>query len=295
MLRLIHQQTVTGAILVDDIDDGLPNKQIKRLGSTADPDAYKRDGYANEPKQPCYVPRVNPNNTAQAGYIDLEETQRVTHSAFNGKIAGLQTAGLVSVVSLVAADLNAPAISGYTVSSPASGDVTLAGTAFLSVLPDVTSVAFAGAGVGSVTLTQAQIIAVAPGAVSNTAIIVDATLIPSLSAGDTITVNADAQDSNTVTIAPVISAVTLDSPAAGDVTIDGVSLESVAPLETSVRLFGAGVGDVTLTKTQILAAAPGAVSDTQIIIDSTLIAGLASADDIIVTAGAQASNTFAVP
>ena len=93
----------------------------------------------------------------------------------------------------------------------------------------------------------------------------------------------------------IVGGVTLNSPGAGDVTIDGTNLASVAPDITSVRLFGGGVGDVTLTTAQILAVAPGAVGDTQIIIDSTLIAGLASADDIVVTADGQASNTFAVP
>ena len=56
MFRLIHNQTIQNGILVDDIDDGLPNKEVHRLGSTADPKAYVRDGYANKVKQPCYIP-----------------------------------------------------------------------------------------------------------------------------------------------------------------------------------------------------------------------------------------------
>jgi len=39
MLRLVHKQTVQGAILVDDIDDGIPNKEVHRLGSYGDPKA----------------------------------------------------------------------------------------------------------------------------------------------------------------------------------------------------------------------------------------------------------------
>ena len=76
MLRLIHAQTGLGGIVIDDIDDGLPNKEVHRLGSTADPKAYPRDGYANSPKQPCYIPYANPSNTAQAGYIDLSACNR---------------------------------------------------------------------------------------------------------------------------------------------------------------------------------------------------------------------------
>lgn len=200
MLRLIHTQTEQGAILVDDIDDGLPNKQVHRLGSTADPKAYKRDGYANEPKQPVYVPRANPDNDAQAGYIDLNETQKVLASAAGGKIAGLQTAGKISVVSLVAADLAAPVITAVTLNAPAAGDVTIDGTGFLSVLPDETSVRLFGAGVGDVTLTQTQIEAVAPGAVSDIQIVIDSTLIAGLASADDVVVTADAQASNTFAV-----------------------------------------------------------------------------------------------
>jgi hypothetical protein len=56
MLRVIHNQTVVGGIIVDDIDDGLPNKEVHRLGSSAYPKQYVRDGYAGKAKQPCYIP-----------------------------------------------------------------------------------------------------------------------------------------------------------------------------------------------------------------------------------------------
>ena len=90
MLRLVHAQTIQGAILVDDIDDGLPNKDVHRLGSTADPKAYVRDGYANKPKQACYVPRTQSAEGFPLipGYITLNETPRVTLSAGKGKILG---------------------------------------------------------------------------------------------------------------------------------------------------------------------------------------------------------------
>ncbi len=191
MLRLIHTQTTQGALLVDDIDDGLPNKLTHRLGSTGDPKAYKRDGYANEPKQAVYVPRTKPTDASVAGYVDLNETQKVLHSAGTGKIAGLQAAGLVTVVSFVASDLATPAITTATIDSPALGDVTIVGTDFLSVSPNITSVRAFGAGVGDVTLTASQITGVAPGALSDTSIVIDSTLLPGLAAGDSVTVTAD--------------------------------------------------------------------------------------------------------
>jgi hypothetical protein len=181
MLRLIHNQTVQGAILVDDIDDGLPNKQGHRLGSTADPNAYVRDGYANKPKQKCYIPRTQAAEGFPLiqGYISLNETPRVTLSAGKGKIYGLQNAGLVDVVSLVAADVAAPTLATASLNVPGPGDLTLVGTTFLSVSPDVTTVIITGT--GAVTLTAAQIIA-GTGTVGATSIVIPAALVPGIAA-----------------------------------------------------------------------------------------------------------------
>jgi len=202
MLRIIHAQTVGGPLLLDDIDDGLPNKQVKRLGSSADPNAYARDGYANAPKQPCYIPYTNLADSTQPGYIDLEETSRVTHSAHSGKVKGFQDSGMVTVVSFLASDLTTPVITDAEIDVPAAGDLTIDGTDFLSISPDVTVVDLWGAGVGGtavapgVTLTAAQIIAVSPGAVGDTQIVIDATLMASLAAGDFARVTADGNASN---------------------------------------------------------------------------------------------------
>lgn len=177
MLRLIHTQTVQGAILVDDVDDGLPNKTAHRLGSTADPKAYKRDGYANAPKQKCYVPRVKATDATVAGFIDLNETARVLHSAKDGKIAGLVRAGKVTVVSLVASDLATPTLATATLDAPGAGDLTLAGTNFLSVAPDISKVVLTGT--GAVTLTSTQI-TVGGGTFTATSIVIPAALVPGI-------------------------------------------------------------------------------------------------------------------
>lgn len=184
MLRVVHNQTVYGAILVDDVDDGLPNKAVHRFGSTADPKAYSRDGYANSPKQPCYVPRSQASNgfPLVQGYITLNETPRVTFSAGKGKISKLQTAGLVTVVSLLASDIAAPSLSVANLDDPGAGDLTLTGTTFLSVAPDVTAVLLTGT--GATTLTAAQIIA-GGGTVGATSIFIPAALIPGVSTGTT--------------------------------------------------------------------------------------------------------------
>jgi len=195
MLRLIHSQTVQGAIVVDDIDDGLPNKTAHRLGSTADPKAYARDGYANSPKQPCYIPRTKPGNPLTAGYIDLNQTSRVNLSAGQGKIFKLTQAGLISVVSFVASDLATPVVTNAQASVPGPGDVTITGTGFLSVAPNDSIVVFTGT--GAVTLTRNQIV-VGGGTFTNVSIVILAALIPGVvAATSSVKVNADDNNSNT--------------------------------------------------------------------------------------------------
>lgn len=200
MLRLTHTQTVQGAIRVDDIDDGLPNKTAHRLGSAGDPKAYARDGYANSDKQPCYVPRTKIGEPAIAGFIDLRETSPVVLSAGKGKIAKLQAAGFITVTSLLPTDLATPVVTLGTRGSPGAGDVTLTGTGFLSVAPDISTVTLSGAGVGSVTLTAAQILLGTGGVFTNTSIVIDTLLAPGLGAGDTVQVRSDGRLSNIYTL-----------------------------------------------------------------------------------------------
>lgn len=171
MLRLIHAQTIPGAILVDDIDDGLPNKEVYRLGTTADPKAYQRDGYANKAKQNCYVPynMTRAGFPAIPGYINLHETESVTLSAGKGKISKLKLAPqypvgtvtpLLSVISLVAADIVASTV---TAASHVAANYDIVGTVLSSVSPDTTTVMFTQ-GVGATmpnpaVWTQAAIVA----------------------------------------------------------------------------------------------------------------------------------------
>lgn len=295
MLRLIHNQVGQGRILVDDIDDGLPNKDTRRLGSAGDPKAYKRDGYANEPKQPCYIPRVKPGDPSIAGYIDVRETQRVTLSAGKGKISKLQQAGLISVVSLAPTDLVTPVVASAVLGDPGVGDVTIGGTGFLSVAPDISSVTLSGAGVGAVTLTRTQILAGAGGAFTNTSIVIDTLLVPGLADGDTITVRSDGRVSNTFTLraTPNLTAGTVGVPGAGDVTLTGTDLLSDDGSANTVTFAGAGVGGpLTLTRAQVLAGTDGAFTNTSIVVDTLLVPGLAAGDTATVLANAHTSNVF---
>lgn len=166
MLRIQHNGTTLGPILIDDIDDGLPNKTAHRL--VGDPYAYNRDGYANVPKQRCYVPR--------GGKIDLAETNRVTLSAAKGKIAKLKAVGHITVTSVDPATVAAPRLNSAVL---AAGKLTLNGTTFISVAPDVTTVTITGTG-GKI--LSAQEITTGGGTITATKIEIPSTLLPGVAA-----------------------------------------------------------------------------------------------------------------
>jgi hypothetical protein len=200
MLRLIHNQTYSGgvpvdAILVDDIDDGLPNKVVHRLGTTADPKAYAREGYANKPKQGCYIQRARtPLFPAIAGYVTLNQTQRVTLSAGKGKIFKLRQTGLITVLPLVAADIVAPTC---TAAHVGGGNLTITGTTMVSIAPDITSVIITGT--GAITKTQAQIVA-AGGTVGALSIVIPTGIIPGVANGTSF-VQVQANEQLTLVVA----------------------------------------------------------------------------------------------
>lgn len=148
MLRLTHRQTVSGPIVINDIDDGLPNKTARGRESRAKvsgipvlvnggilaPSNYRKDGNSlsgrdkstlpevNYPKQKCYVPyyKLLSNGTYDktiAGYIDIVESDRVLLSQDHGVIAGLLKTitahpeyPLITVTSFTAADVAAPTL-----------------------------------------------------------------------------------------------------------------------------------------------------------------------------------------
>lgn len=184
MLRLIHKQkaNVVGAIFIDDIDDGLPNKQVHVFGSNADPKTYVMDGYANKPKQPCYVPYSKPGDDALPGYIDLNETPRVRHSAATGKIAKMAQAGQIDVVTYTG-PIVAPMITSAIIDDDTDNEITITGTGFTSLAPEPLLILITGEG-GPLTLTEEDIID-GSGTISDTEIVIPLALVSGAVADDT--------------------------------------------------------------------------------------------------------------
>lgn len=158
-IRLVHTQEERGAILITDIDEGLP-----------------RDILDEERKQDCYVTYNKKSldvasngvtkvvtDTDVPGFIDLVPSDKVLLSRDRGAIAGLATAELVSVVDIPTGALAAPTIA--TATQTTTGDVTVTGTNFVSFDPDVTSVTIGGDAIdtGDFTVDSATQITVSTG------------------------------------------------------------------------------------------------------------------------------------
>jgi len=301
MLRLTHNQTVQGPIILTDIDDGLPNKTAKH--GTGDPDKYHRDGNSlggadksvepdvNWPKQKCYIPKRKLTDSTVAGYIDLKETDRVLMSQYKGAIAGFLSGGFITVTSFTDADVAAPTVTSAQINNVTNA-LSIGGTNFTSLAPNVSKVVITGT--GAVTLTQAQILT-GGGTFSATAIAIPAALVPGIS-DTTSFVQVIADDQITpvraLVEAPVITGAEIDVPTAGDLTLTGTEFTSISPTLSSVIITGDGA--VTLTQTQITTGG-GTVSNTSIVIPAALVPGLAATTSSAqVQADTLLSNVFVV-
>jgi hypothetical protein len=299
MLRLAHTQVSTGGILINDIDDGLPNKTAKR--GVGDKDKYQRDGNSlggkdkstnpdlNNPKQKCYIPywktlSNNTHSTTIPGYIDVAESDRVLISQDRGVIYGLahkSPSPLITVTSFTAADVAAPTITSATIAAGDTYALTLVGTGFTSLAPDVSSVR-----VGTTTLSAAAIAAAVGGTFTATSIVIPESLLPAgiIVGTTTIGVTADNQTVNhaiaVTDTAPTIATAVING---GNLTLTGTGFRSILPNLTSVTTTG-HVG--TITAANILAGG-GSISNTSIVIPTTTTgypAGLTTGDTVAVNA-----------
>ncbi len=311
MLRLIHNQTVQGGILVDDIDDGLPNKEVHRLGSNANPKAYTRDGYANKPKQSCYIPysMTNAGFPTIQGYIDLNQTDRVNLSNGKGKIyklsktpvnqnvAGAAHFPMITVVSHTAAQVATPVV---TAATSVSTNFVITGTTFVSVSPDVTTVTFAqgtGATAPSPAVWTQSAITTAGGSISGTSISIPFSAFSTEPVtNNTVVVQANEKNSNTFAatsvtdLAPHISAATTVST---NFVITGTDFGATTTLVT----FATGTGGTTpspLTfSAAAIATAGGSITSTTVTIpNSAFTTAPVAGNTVKVHANGQDSNVF---
>lgn len=125
LVRVINQQTIANrSILLDKIDRSQGNFT----------------GYANRAKQKLYVPYKNPVDLTVKGYVDLVPTDEVLLQLRDGGvIAGLAAAGRVTY-GLVSSDTVAAPVITAGLHDLSDGLLTITGTTFTSVAPDLTYV-----------------------------------------------------------------------------------------------------------------------------------------------------------
>lgn len=120
-VRVVNEQVIERSILIDKIDRSQGNFE----------------GYAQRAKQKVYVPYANPADTLVKGYVDLTPTDEVLLSVDNGTIKGLTDSSYVSYALVSSSDVVAPVVTNSTYGG---GTLTITGTTFTSVAPDVTAV-----------------------------------------------------------------------------------------------------------------------------------------------------------
>ena len=108
--RVIHQQTEEGEILIDDIEQGLPNEPFGFLKKQQVyiPYNFKSFNVKSSGQVELNVDRSRP------GFVDFVQTDDVRKSVSKGDISGLQDDNKVSVVDIQPGDLDPPSISSFT-------------------------------------------------------------------------------------------------------------------------------------------------------------------------------------
>jgi hypothetical protein len=122
LFRVTHQRLTKGSLHLDKLN--------RTQGNFT--------GYAQRAKFPIYVPYTNPSDPSVAGYLDLPPTDEVLLAqSGKGNLRRLATDGRISITafnsSLTATPTTTNAVFG-------SGNLTITGTNFTSLSPDVTYV-----------------------------------------------------------------------------------------------------------------------------------------------------------
>jgi hypothetical protein len=100
-IRIIHNQTTKGPLLITDIDQG---SSVDNLDESR--------------KQPCYLPYNHKywdgtkvvTDTTLPGYLDLTPSDKVRLSLAQGNIKGFMDAGLIEVIELPVGANNEPVV-----------------------------------------------------------------------------------------------------------------------------------------------------------------------------------------
>jgi hypothetical protein len=131
-LRVLHTRNVTGDILINDIDQGMP---VDYLDENRKQDVYVTYNLKK------IVGNTVVEDPSLAGFVDLVQSDKVKLSRDRGVLKGLVDEGLISVEELAVGAGNPPVITAVTQDRTGGGSgtdddqVVITGTGFLSSDP----------------------------------------------------------------------------------------------------------------------------------------------------------------
>jgi len=270
LFRVVHQGLVNRSLLIDKVDKSQGNSE----------------GYARKAKQAIYVPRTNSVDTTVAGYIDMVPTDEVLLSSNNGTLAGLVTAGHVTVTAFNSTLKATPVITNVVHAAAAAvGGQTGSAASITTVVSGVATVTgLTGMVTGSVG-HDLEISGAASGANNGTFRIVEYVSATSVKIANTSAVASDANNGSIVW-----TEYTVDRT-----TITGTTFASLSPDVTYVTLTNASnVSQVFTDQALIAAVDPTSFSTSSIVIADELVTiGTPTTGwKVTIMANSKTSNTF---
>lgn len=159
-MRLIHNQTVSGDLLINDIDQGLPVDYLD--------EQRKQEVYVTFNKKSFSGLEVV-TDLDIPGFVDLVLSDKVKLSREQGVIKSFEDAGLLTVLDLAVGEVDAPVITAATQDRTGGSSVTdddqvlITGTGFLSTNPYESSVILIDDAQQEAVLTRDEVIALGGG------------------------------------------------------------------------------------------------------------------------------------
>ncbi len=268
LVRIIHNQQTLGPLVVWDIEDGMPRKELAYL--------YK---------QPVYVDYSDPTNSTLPGHVDLVPTGKVLQSIQNGQLASYLAKNYIQPpIYISSGTIEAPVIATATTGN---SSLAIVGNDFISVSPYTTTVTFTGA--GATTLTDIQITS-AGGTITTTQMEIPNSLISGVTTGSSVTIGANDHISNAVAVAAGPNITSTSGATLSPLTINGTNFTSATGQHSQVIFTSPAL---TLSDTTISGATGGSFTATSIVIPSSLISGVTTSSTLVVVANGATSNSMA--
>jgi hypothetical protein len=258
--RFVHNQDQEGEILIDDVEDGLPNKPFGRFRKQQVYIPYHRK--YTEVKASGEV--VVKEDRSKPGFVDLVRTEQVEKSIQNGALSGLADKGDLNKIEVQAGQDDPPSIDSAYVDTPEStsthginvdiNDGTSVAETYEITLntPDIssTTVSFTDPTAGadeSTTIASGLQNEIQNNSTLNPEFVVQVNT-------DTLTIstkNPEVTMSYSVNVTDPDGAINASDFTTGRIVVKGSSFISVNPFDSSVSITSSEATDTDFTRQEI--------------------------------------------